>query len=296
MFDRVTGQPIWPIEEKPVPQGDVPGEWYSPTQPFPTKPPAYDRQGFSIDDLIDFTPELRAEAVKMLLDIQIRSAVYASRGEQAGRPLGTLVMGPLAAGPIGRADLTIPRPTSFMYIRKGRSTPWDSFNRSRVHPTWRGFSGNRLTPPERLRPLLIQGLPIIKPPYGQISAIDLDKGEILWQVAHGETPDNVRNSPALKGVEIPRTGRQGVIGTLVTKSLVIAGESGVFTLPSGQKGAMLRAYDKKTGKEMGAVNMPAGQTGSPMTYMLNGKQYLVVAIGGNIPAELIAFALPGNSN
>jgi len=145
-------------------------------------------------------------------------------------------------------------------------------------------------------PLLVQGMPIIKPPYGQISAIDLDKGDILWQVAHGETPDIVRNSSALKGVNIPRTGRSGVIGTLVTKTLVIAGESGVFTMPSGQKGAMLRAYDKKTGKEMGAVNMPAGQTGSPMTYMLNGRQYLVVAVGGNIPAELIAFALPGKSN
>jgi quinoprotein glucose dehydrogenase len=140
----------------------------------------------------------------------------------------------------------------------------------------------------------VQGLPIIKPPYGQISAINLDKGDILWQVAHGETPDNVRNHPALKGVTIPRTGRPGVIGTLVTKTLVIAGESGVFTLPSGQKGAMLRAYDKKTGSEVGAVNMPAGQTGSPMTYLLNGKQYIVVAVGGNIPAELIAYRLPGN--
>jgi quinoprotein glucose dehydrogenase len=143
-------------------------------------------------------------------------------------------------------------------------------------------------------PLLVQGMPIIKPPYGQISAIDLDKGDILWQVAHGETPDNVRNSPALKGVAIPRTGRQGVIGVLTTKTLVIAGESGVFTLPSGQKGAMLRAYDKKTGKEIGAAPMPAGQTGSPMTYMLNGRQYIVVAVGGNIPAELVAFALPAS--
>ncbi len=142
----------------------------------------------------------------------------------------------------------------------------------------------------------MQGLPIIKPPYGQISAIDLDQGAILWQVAHGETPDNVRNHPALQGIAIPRTGRPGVIGTLVTKTLVIAGESGVFTMPSGQKGAMLRAYDKKTGQEQGAVYMPAGQTGSAMTYMLNGRQYIVVAIGGSIPAELIAFALPSGSN
>jgi quinoprotein glucose dehydrogenase len=143
-------------------------------------------------------------------------------------------------------------------------------------------------------PLLVQGMPIIKPPYGQISAIDMDNGEILWQVAHGDTPDNVRNHPALKGVNVPRTGRSGVIGTLVTKTLVIAGESGVVTNAAGQKGAMLRAYDKKTGQDAGAVAMPAGQTGSPMTYLLNGKQYIVVAIGGNIPAELIAFALPAD--
>ena len=141
--------------------------------------------------------------------------------------------------------------------------------------------------------LTIQGLPLMKPPYGRISAIDLNKGEILWQIAHGETPDNIRNSPALKGLNIPRTGRPGVIGTLVTKTLVIAGESGFFTTPSGQRGAMLRAYDKTTGKEAGAVYMPAPQTGSPMTYMLNGKQYIVVAIGGaNYPAELLAYKLP----
>ena len=134
---------------------------------------------------------------------------------------------------------------------------------------------------------------MIKPPYGSISAIDLNKGEILWQIAHGETPDNVRNHPALKGLTIPRTGRAGVIGTLVTSTLLVAGESGMFTMPSGQRGAMLRAYNKATGQEVGAVPMPAGQTGTPMTYMLNGKQYIVVAIGGaGIPAEFVAYKLP----
>jgi quinoprotein glucose dehydrogenase len=136
-------------------------------------------------------------------------------------------------------------------------------------------------------------LPLAKPPYGQISAIDLNKGEILWQVAHGETPDEIRNNPVLKGLNIPRTGRPGIIGTLVTKSLVVAGEAGTFTTPSGQKGAMLRAYDKMTGKEVGAAYMPAPQTGSPMTYMLNGKQYIIVAVGGpGYPAEFIAYKLP----
>jgi quinoprotein glucose dehydrogenase len=137
------------------------------------------------------------------------------------------------------------------------------------------------------------GLPLVKPPWGRITAIDLNKGAIVWQVAHGETSDTVRNHPALKGLNIPRTGRMGRIGTLVTKTLVIAGEGGFFTTPSGQRGAMLRAYDKATGKDAGAVYMPAPQTGSPMTYMLNGRQYIVVAISGGIySGELVAFRLP----
>ena len=143
--------------------------------------------------------------------------------------------------------------------------------------------------------LTVQGLPLVKPPYGRISAIDLNKGEILWQIAHGETPDNIRNNPALKGLTIPRTGRPGIIGTLVTKTLVIAGEGGLLHHALGQRGAMLRAYDKATGKEVGAVYMPAPQSGSPMTYMLNGQQYIVVAIsGGNYSGELLAFRLPNS--
>ena len=139
----------------------------------------------------------------------------------------------------------------------------------------------------------MQGLPLLKPPYGRITAIDLDKGEFRWQIAHGETPDNIRNHPALKGLNIPRTGRPGLIGVLTTKTLVIAGESGFFTTPSGARGAMLRAYDKMTGQEVGAVYMPAPQSGSPMTYSLNGEQYLVVAVGGgNYSGELLAFKLP----
>ena len=127
--------------------------------------------------------------------------------------------------------------------------------------------------------LTVQGLPLIKPPYGRITAFDMDKGDIVWQIAHGETPDNIRNHPALKGLTIPRTGQPGIVGTLVTKTLLIAGESRVTTTPQG-RGAMLRAYDKATGNEVGAVFMPAQQSGSPMTYMLNGKQYIIVAIGG----------------
>jgi quinoprotein glucose dehydrogenase len=143
--------------------------------------------------------------------------------------------------------------------------------------------------------LNVRGLPIMKPPYGQISAIDLGKGEIVWQIAHGETPDTVRNHPDLKGLNIPRTGRPGVVGSLTTKTLVISGEAGFGTTPTGARGAMLRAYDKANGKEVGAVYIPAPQTGTPMTYMLNGKQYIVLAVSGaGYSGELIAFRLPAN--
>jgi quinoprotein glucose dehydrogenase len=141
--------------------------------------------------------------------------------------------------------------------------------------------------------LTIDGIPIIKPPWGRITAIDLNQGEILWQVPHGETPDNIRNHPRLEGVDIPRTGRVGRIGTLNTRTLVIAGEGGMFTTPSGERGAMLRAYNKLTGEEVGAVYMPAPQSGSPMTYVLDGVQYIVVsASGGGMSGQLLAYRLP----
>src|ERR1041385_4506064 len=144
------------------------------------------------------------------------------------------------------------------------------------------------------QPLNIDGLPLIKPPYGTISAINLDRGEIVWQIAHGETPDVVRNHPALKGMTIPRTGQSTYnIGTLVTKTLVIAGDGQVRTPDQHPRGSMLRAYDKTNGKEVGAVWMPAPQSGSPMTYMLKGRQYIVVAVsGGAYSGEYLAFALP----
>ena len=142
----------------------------------------------------------------------------------------------------------------------------------------------------------MNGLLLVKPPYSTISAINLDRGEIVWQVPHGETPDAVRNNPALKGINVPRTGQTGFnIGTLVTKSLVIAGDAQVTTTPDHPRGAPLRAYDQKTGKEVGNVLMPAGQSGSPMTYMVNGKQYIIVAVsGGDYSGEYICYALPDN--
>ena len=311
VFDRATGQPLWPIEERPVPQSDVPLEKTSPTQPFPTKPPAFDRQGVSTDDLIDFTPELRAEALKLVSRFKLGPIYTPPVVSRPEGPLATLVLPNNNGGPnwpggavdpetgilyiyswtqaAAHALIQDPERSDMEYIRGFATAPAGEGRRRAEQPGEGegegGGGGVRL---------LVQGLPLIKPPWGRISAIDLNAGEIVWQVAHGETPDAVRNHPALEGLNIPRTGRPGGrIGTLVTRTLVIAGEPGFFTTPSGERGAMLRAYDKRTGTEVGSVYMPAPQTGSPMTYSLNGQQYIVVAIsGGSYSGELVAFKLP----
>jgi quinoprotein glucose dehydrogenase len=317
VLNRETGEPIWPIEERPVPKGNVPGEWYAPTQPFPTRPPAYERQGVSIDDLIDFTPALRAEAIKVAERYQIGPIFTPPVVSKVEGPLGTLTPGFATNWPGGSYDPETH--IAYIYSQSGASplgivpspsdlSDMDFIQGSALTGARRtggsgsaaggGRTGETAAAPaaagEGGAGLTVQGLPLLKPPYARISAIDLNKGEILWYIAHGETADNVRNHPALKGLSIPRTGRPGLIGPLVTKTLVIAGEGGVFTTPSGQRGAMLRAYSKTDGKEVGAVYMPAPESGSPMTYMLNGKQYIVIAIsGGNYSGELLAFRLPG---
>ena len=143
----------------------------------------------------------------------------------------------------------------------------------------------------RTVPLIVDGLPLVKPPWGQISAIDMNEGEILWQVAHGETPDNVRDHPALQGMDIPRTGQPGFVGILVTKTLAIAGDGGTYTNEEGRTVAMLRAYDKFTGAELGAVELPGRASGSLMTYEIEGVQYLAVAVSGpNLPGRLMVFS------
>ena len=137
----------------------------------------------------------------------------------------------------------------------------------------RRAAGDRGTPGG----LTIDGISILKPPYGLISAINLDRGEIMWQTPHGDTPDNIRNHPALRGMTIPKTGQAGTsgIGLMVTKTLVVMGDPQLTTTPEHPRGAMFRAYDKQSGKEVGAVFMSAPQSGSPMTYMVDGKQYIV---------------------
>jgi len=292
VFDRVTGEPVWPIEEQPVPPSDVPGELLSTTQPFPSKPPAYDRQGVSLDDLVDFTPELRRRAEAIVSHYRVGPIFTPVSVSTADDTLGTLML-PSAGGgtnwPGGSLDpetgiaylYSFTNVTALGLINDPARSDMD-FIRGvprGVNPAWTALN--------------VDGIPIIKPPWGRITAIDLNQGEILWQVPHGDTPDHIRNHPLLAGVTIPRTGRAGRVGTVITKALVIAGEAGMATTPSGERGAMLRAYDKVTGADAGAVYMPAPASGAPMTYLHDGQQYIVLAISsGGFAGELIAFRLP----
>jgi quinoprotein glucose dehydrogenase len=362
VFDRATGQPVWPIEERPVPQSDVPGEKTSPTQPHPTKPPAYARNFLRVpDDLIDFTPQLRAEALEVLKRYKYAPTPFnpAILGHVNGPFLGAVGPGTATnwpgsaydpethvvyaqAGnvPVSARSLVEP-PQGFSDIRylagiggrpfteifgpgdccaadSGRPTR-DALPQGPVQP--RGAAAPQapapappaVAPPAAAagggaRPaapaaggggggLTVQGLPIVKPPYGVLSAVNLDRGELMWQVPHGDTPDNIRNHSALKGLNIPKTGQAGTsgVGLMVTKTLVVMGDPQVTNPGTRPRGAMLRAYDKKTGQEVGALWMPAPQSGSPMTYRVDGRQYIVVAVsGGNYSGEYLAFSLPAN--
>ena len=307
VFDRVTGQPVWPIEERPVEKGTVPGEWYSPTQPFVTKPPAFERQGVAESDLIDFTPELNAEAKRIVANYKLGPLFTPPVLSTWPKPLGTLVS-PVVTGGANWQGGSLDPETNTLYIfsnsgtqslgllpPEGGRSDMNMIQGTARNPNAAPPAGGRGGPPgggggEGGGGLTVQGLPILKPPYATITALNLNEGTKVWQIAHGETRDNIKNHAALKGLTIPRTGRQGRIGVLTTKSLVIAGEGGFFTAPNGQRGAMLRAYDKATGNEVGAVYMPAPQTGSPMTYMVNGKQYITVSIAGpGYSGELLVF-------
>src|SRR5262245_20472979 len=319
LFNRVTREPMFPIEERPVPQSDVPGEKTSPTQPFPTRPPPYDHQGVTLDNLIDFTPELRDEALKIASRYKTGPIFTPPPVSRAEGPIAGFRSSGGTNWPGGSFDpethiAYVPSFTSMVplgllpppnkefsdanyvmgtvingvrYVSgPGEDVGADArqATRGEAQTARTGDGAGNINP---------GGLPFLKPPYGRITAIALDRGEIVWQVPHGETPDNVRTNPALKGLNLPRTGQSGAVGALVTRTLVIAGDPQTTTLPDRPRGAMLRAYDKKTGQEVGAVYMPGPQSGTPMTYQLNGKQYIVVAVsGGNYSGEYLAFALP----
>ena len=293
VFDRETGEPIWPIEEREVEQSTVPGELLAPTQPFVTRPPAYDRQGVTLDDLIDFTPEIKRRAEAIAERHRLGPIFTPPTVSDPDGVAGTLML-PSQAGGTNWPGGSIDPETGIAYLYTFTTVVSLGLINDPERSDMNFIRGRSREIPAAEVALNVDGIPLVKPPWGRITAIDLKVGEILWQIPHGETPDNIRNHPLLAGVDLPRTGRVGRVGTLVTKTLVIAGEAGTFTTSSGEEGAMLRAYDKATGEEVGAVYMPAGASGSPMTYMYNGQQHIVLAIsGGGFAGELIAFRLPG---
>ena len=292
VFDRVTGEPIWPIEEHPVEASTVPGELLSLTQPFPTKPPAYDRQGVSLDDLVDFTPEIRRRAEEIAGRHRIGPIFTPITVSDPDGVIGTLML-PSTGGGTNWPGGSIDPETGIAYLYSVTNVSVLGLVNDPRQSDMDFIRGRAREIPAVDAALNVDGIPLVKPPWGRITAIDLTQGEILWQIAHGETADNIRNHPLLEGVNVPRTGRVGRVGTLITKTLVIAGEPGTFTTASGERGAMLRAYDKATGEELGSVYMPTGISGSPMTYMHEGSQYIVMAIsGGGFPGEFIAYRLP----
>jgi len=325
---------VWPIEEKPVPASDIPGEKLSPTQPFPTKPPAYARNYLKVpDDLIDFTPQLRTEALERLKHYKVEPSPFAPPilGHVNGPLYGALVASTATNWPGSAADPEL----HVVYAQAGNMAV---SARSLVAPPKEfsdigyvsGIAGQEFRevmgpgdccaadapprppqqsgpppPPANLPPdggatagLNVQGLPMVKPPYGLLTAINLDRGDIMWQVPHGDTPDNIRTHPLLAGKNIPKTGQPGTsgVGLMVTKTVVVMGDAQITSPPGRQRGAMLRAYDKNTGQEVGAVWLPAPQSGSPMTYSVDGKQYIIVAVGGGAySGEYISFRLPGGA-
>jgi quinoprotein glucose dehydrogenase len=284
VLNRETGQPVWPIEERPVPTSDVPGERTWPTQPFVTRPAAFELQGITENDLIDFTPELRQEALAIARTYR----------------MGPIFNPPsLAAAPDGtKGAFVVPGANGGANIPGGASV--DPETGIMYVATERGHSVIALVPAKEKYPNATssyvslgpggirgpQGLPLLKPPYGSIVAIDLNTGEHLWRVPNGDTPDRIKNHPALKGVTLPVTGKPTHANLLTTKTLLFYGE--------GRGGSpIFHALDKRTGKEIARIELPATTNTAPMTYLHNGRQYIVVAVADpDTPAELVALALP----
>jgi quinoprotein glucose dehydrogenase len=301
VFDRTSGKPVWPIEERPVPGSDTPGERTSPTQPFPTKPPPFDRQGVSVDDLIDFTPELRAEAIQLVKQYRIGPMFTppSVREDGPGGIRGTVQL----PGSVGGADWqggAFDPETGMLYVPSitGPFTA-DIVKGDPKVSNLNYVSGTRAWTPGP------QGLPLLKPPYGRITAIDLNKGDRVWMVPNGDGP---RDHPLLKPLNLPPLGNPGRSAPLVTKTLLFVGEGSPImsslgsrlrpempaSLAPGAGGNKFRAYDKATGAIVWETELPAGTTGAPMTYMFAGKQYIVVAIGSREAhsAEYVALSLP----
>lgn len=289
VFDRVTGEPVWPIEERSVPEGNVPGEWYSPTQPFPTKPPPFEQQGVTVDDLIDFTPALRREAEEILAGY-VSGRLFTPPtliDERPGGTRGTVQ----APGLVGGADWTgaaIDPESGTLYVPTVRTPVVVGLTRSEHPRSNVAFVMQSLDIAEGP-----QGLPLLKPPYGSLVAIDLNAGEILWRVANGDGP---RDHPALRDLDLPPLGQAGRVSPLVTSTLVFLGEGvdrGMPVLPEDVGGKLFKAYDKATGAVVAEVELPGGVSGAPISYMANGRQYIVMPIAwSDMTSEWVALALP----
>jgi quinoprotein glucose dehydrogenase len=288
VLDRVTGKPIWPIEERPVPPSTVPGERASATQPFPTRPPAFDRQGVTIDDLIDFTPELRAEAIEIVKKYKYGPPFMPPSvvGDGPNDTKGTIQL----PGSVGGADWTgaaFDPETGMLYV-PSMTNPFVANlvpgNPAQTNLRYRASTRELLLGP--------RGLPLMKPPYGRITAIDLNRGVHAWMVPNGDGP---RDHPAIKHLNLPPLGHASRGALLVTRTLLFApdGDQVTTRTPAGGGGRKFRVLDKSTGVTIWEMELPAGVTGAPMTYLHRGKQYIVVAIGGrDHPAELVALSLP----
>jgi quinoprotein glucose dehydrogenase len=282
VFDRATGQPVWPMPEMPVPASDVPGEKASATQPIPSKPPAFDVQGLKIDDLVDFTPELRAEAINVISNFKYGPIYTPPSVIVPGGNRGTIVMPGFGGGANWHSGAADPE-TGFVYV--GSTTNPNVMGLNKNDPAQTKLDADYTMGGGQLA--LASGVRLLKPPYGRITAYDMNKGEIAWQIPNGDTPEAVKNNPALKGITIPKTGSPSQAGLLVTKTLLIAGEG-----PNGQ--AVFHAYDKKTGAEIFQMPLPGPQVSLPMTYLHQGRQYIVMGVRGNANsgAQLVAYALP----
>jgi quinoprotein glucose dehydrogenase len=282
VLDRTNGKPVWPIEERPVPKSDVPGEWTSPTQPFPTKPVALVPQGVTENDLVDFTPEIKAEALRVARQFRL-GGLYAPPS-LAGGPDGTngTLTAPSAVGGINWPGGAVDPVEDVLYVASE-----NTLYRAQVSPGSPGTGvlyhdtrGQQVTPPTT-----VFGLPLLKPPYGRVTAVDLKTGERLWMVPHGNTPDSIKRNAKMKGVEIPNTGAQTRgTGLLVTSTLLFGGEGG--------GSAVFRAWDKKTGAVVAEIQLPGPTTGFPVTYTKSGRQYIAVAVRVNDGVEIVALALP----
>jgi quinoprotein glucose dehydrogenase len=288
VFDRITGDPVWPIEDRAVLQTDVPGERTAPTQPVPTKPAPFDRQGVTIDDLIDFTPELFEEAKELASNFRLGPLFTPPSLIEEDGTKGTLVQ-PGSLGGANWPSAAADPETGILYV--GSATEPDVFGlwADPENSNMRYVLGTGLRLPQGGGP---RGLPLLKPPWGRVTAIDLNTGEHVWMKPNGDTPDYVRDHPALRGLDIPATGRADRSAPLVTKTLLFVGEGSGLYAGFGSGGNKLRAYDKLTGEVLAEFELPANQSGVPITYMHEGKQYIVLAVGAaGHPGELVALTL-----